>query len=808
VRAVGPVADPVPCSGCGRLLDPLRAGHVAIFDSRLHYFCNRAVCRESFLASGGAMAERDRTPSPPRPPIRLSSNPSVARASSPPTRSSPVPSRPASPLPGVASPVDLPAYREATDAAPITSAHAPMLPEDALPELPLLGDDPGTVEPLGQTVHHEAPALHDANVEAAREGGALLLLMAVVSGTLAVALAIAGSTSLVLGARVMLAAVGAALLVGRVATSEREASDLHPLAALSGPALAVPVALWAALGTDTAIASEAASLAGTVVTACAVGGWLLDHARGMVHAERAWIQSALSIAGHRDDGDGIEATREPACDLRPGDAIDVREGEDVPVDCVVASGDVEVLPWLGATTALVRRTGDPIVAGAHVIRGHLRATCTAADTDGAFARILLDPRRRADALASVARQARQLSTRWAPVAAVGCGLLAFGLGRNRVEVAMHMVAVQAGLTTAVIGTLASVHVVRGLLLALRRGITYRSADAWERAAQVGVAVFCARGTLLLGEPELAEVEVTAARIEPGELLALASGAERGQRHPVGTAIVRAAKSREIKPDGVRSVTEHPGLGVTGITSGGEEICIGSRALLLDARISVAAVERRIGELEAMGRTVVLVALSGRLVGLLALQDGLRPGARAAVQHLLDAQVEPVLLSGDARETCEAIGRTLDIEHVRPEVLPPERAAEVKRIAESGPSVAVLGHPSLDESALSAADVAVALGAAGAQSSDWAIALASEDVRDAALAIALAKRSRSEARTGFAITAVPPLAGAAIVGIGILPPAFVPIAALLGAAMGVVHSRAIDRSRNPPPPEPEGDLGGD
>ena len=84
--------------------------------------------------------------------------------------------------------------------------------------------------------------------------------------------------------------------------------------------------------------------------------------------------------------------------------------------------------------------------------------------------------------------------------------------------------------------------------------------------------------------------------------------------------------------------------------------------------------------------------------MLGLQDGLRPGARAAVQHLLDAQVEPVLISGDSRETCEAIGRALDIEHVRPEILSGDRAVEIERLAQGGVTVAVSGNPRTDEAA--------------------------------------------------------------------------------------------------------------
>jgi P-type Cu+ transporter len=245
----------------------------------------------------------------------------------------------------------------------------------------------------------------------------------------------------------------------------------------------------------------------------------------------------------------------------------------------------------------------------------------------------------------------------------------------------------------------------------------------------------------------------------------------------------------------------PGLGVTAVTSSGEDLCVGSRALLLANRIAIAASEQRIAELEALGRTVILVAVGARLVGVLGLQDGLRPGARAAVQHLLDAQIEPVIMSGDARETCEAIGRSLDVDHIRPEVLPTERASEVRRLIDAGMSVAVLGHPGIDDGALGAADVAVALGAAGASPGDLSIALASDDVRDAALALALAHRARLEARVGLAIAVFPALVGAIAVAFGVLPPAYAPLASLLGGVMAVLHVRALDRVRESGAPRP-------
>lgn len=746
--------DPLPCSGCGKLIDPLRAGHVAIFDLRFHFFCDRA-CRAAFLGDD---------PVPPMPPLLAEQRArEEARAREEQER------------------------RRAEVEAPILPAYGPE-PDPELPEPPPRDDDPALVEPFSRTILNEEPSPLDARADQEpRDVGALLLVMAIFAGALAVALTLAGDARLVLAARIVLAASGTAMLLGRAGTTPRDAVDPHPAPALVSATGALAVAVWAAFGKDSALGAEAASLAGILVTMAAVSAWLAESARRQVSAERAFIAAGLLAPGRRVGEDG-EAVKHKVFDLRPGEQVIVEPGEVVPVDMTVTGGDVEVLPWLGASTPARRREGDAVVAGARVIRGKLRGVCTFSGHDRSFARTLLDPRRRADALAHVSQASRALAERWAVVAAVIGAVSAVLARRTPIEVAMIAFAVHAALCTPIIASIAGTHVARGILLALRRGIVYKSADAWDRAGRVTVAMFSARGTLLLGEPELAELEASFGKLDPAAVLALAAGAERSGEHPIAAAIVRAAKTRGVRPDGVRNPLFHPGLGVTAVTSSGEELCVGNRALMLDQRISIAAAEARVAELEALGRTVILVAVGSRLVGLLALQDGLRPGARAAVQHLLDAQIEPVLLAGDARETCEAIGRSLDIDHIRPEVLPADRGAEVRRLIEAGMGVAVLGHAGVDDLALGAADVAVAMRAAGSTPGDFAVTLASDDVRDAALALALANRTRISARAALGIAVVPAVIGAAVIAFGLLPPAYAPLASLLGGAMAVVHAR--------------------
>ncbi|XXT19938.1 HAD-IC family P-type ATPase [Sorangium sp. So ce429] len=798
-RAAGPAVAPLPCSGCSKLIDPLRAGHVAIFDQRFHYFCD-ARCRHAFLGEA-----------PPAPgdvrPAGLAGSGAPVRGFSPgapPAAGSHAAAPRAEPARAGA---DEGAPRVAHLDAPIVDAFPPVPLDERLPELPVLDDDRALLEPIGNTILSEEPQRYDA--AEARDIGALLLVLAIIAGTLAVALTLAGDAKLVIGARIVLATVSAGMLLGRAATTARDATDPHPAPMLAPVLGGLVAAVWALFGPDRALAAEAASLAGVIATASAISAWLIESARHRVFAERAWIASVLSTSARRppgawahgpapadrapprgDDG-SAEGAGDELYELRPGESVQVDTGEVVPVDLVVTGGDVEVLPWIGATTPARRRDGDPVVAGATVVRGRLVGACTFSGGDRAVARVLLDARRRADALAPIAQASRALTERWAIGAAAIGALSAFVAGRAPVEVAMTAASVLAALSTAITASIASVHVSRGILLGLRRGIVYKSADAWDRAGRVSVAVFCARGTLLLGEPELAELEATGQKLTPSDVLALAAGAERTEEHPVATAIVRAARVRGLRPDGVRNPNFHPGLGVTAVNSSGEELCVGNRALMLEQRISIAAAESRVAELEALGRTVVLVAVGARLVGLIGLQDGLRPGARAAIQHLLDAQIEPVLMSGDARETCEAIGRSLDIDHIRPEILPADRGAEVRRLIDAGTSVAVLGHGGVDDAALGAADVSVALGAAGSAPADFSVVLASDDVRDAALSLALAHRTRLEARVGLALSVAPALVGAAVISAFVLPPAYAPIASLLGGVMAVVHARALD-----------------
>jgi cation transport ATPase len=759
----------ISCPACASPVDPLRAGHVAIFDDRFFYFCDRA-CRERVAPVGGSTtsSEGPRQPTPtPTPTGRRSAGRTTGGR-------------------GVAAPVTERRTNEgqASTAQEPASDHA---------SRPAAADAARHVE---SAALESAPSpsrlgFRDAEEsEAAIRTGPLLLLGAIATGVLTISLVLAGVSSTVMVLRYALSTIGLALVVVHLVRTPRDPTDVHPGLVVAPGAAACILAVWSFVARDP-IAEEAATFAGVVVTGIAAAIALLERTRHAVEVERSHIDDMLDSGARRKSTDRGPA---PAGDaVRPGEEVAVEAGTVLGVDGTVIAGEAVVIPWIGAPEPVRRREGDAVLAGARVVTGRLRVRATLTGFDRSWARLTIDPRRRADVHASVALLSRAIAERGGPLAMVLAALAALVNREAMPQILLSGIAAYASITTATVAAMAAVHVARGVLEGLGGGIAYRNAADWDRAGDVSIAAFCARGTLLIGEPELADLEPLG-RWNEAQVLGFAAGAESTSNHPVALAVQRAAVVRRIQADAVRSPVAQPGLGVTAVASTGEALTVGSRALMLREKISVAVAEQKIAEIEGRGREVLLVALGARLIGVIGMQDGLRPGSRAAVQHLLDAQVEPVLLSGDSRETCEAIGRTLDIEHVRPEILPTDRAVEIERLSQGGVTVAVIGHPRTDEAALSAADIAVAMPSLGGAPGEWAVTLASDDVRRGALAISLARRTKYEARTGLVLAVAPGIAFALAVAFGVLPAAYAPLAGLVGAAASALHARATDLAR--------------
>jgi P-type Cu+ transporter len=743
----------VPCAHCQRPVDPLRAARVAIYHERFWYFCS-AECRDDYRPSCST-------------PI-ITPSPAAGETSE----------------------------RRSAASVPVERTHFDQL-HAAKRALLAVGDE--LVERTQADVERSATALvAEPAIDWQPRDGAVdldtqavsppqdlstpLLVVALMGGILAIALLLTGDSGVTLTARLVVAWIAWSALVAHSVTTRRDAACLHPSVLLAGPTASILLTTVARIWSPAEV-GQLLSLSGVIFATTAADLWWTGRARTPIEAERRRIGAVLDVEANRVVGEDV--TRVSAGDLRSGEEIVVGEGEVVPADGTIVAGTAEVTPWAMAAETVTRSEGEHVVAGARVKRGRARIVVSWTGNDRAWARLAIDQRRRADLHTNTARLGRLIAERGAPIAAGACALLTFASDQSSWQILASAIAGQAVFSNTVLSEIGAWWVSRAVHIVQRRGIALRTPEAIDRASRVTAAVFCARGTLLLGEPEIASIDPFGT-LSTERVLELAAGAHNGAAHPTAMAVLRAARQRGIRPDAVRSPAYRPGLGVTAIASDGQPLVVGSRGLMLREHVSVALAEPKIGKLEATGQTVLLVAMGGRLVGVLGLQDGLRPGARAAVQHLIDVGIEPILLSGDTRDTCEALGRALDIDHVRAEVLPTDRGDEIRLLADGGAVTAVIGRSPVDDSALANADVSVSLATAGSGSSEWQIQLATDDVRDAAFALRTAHQCRSETRIGLALTVGSSGLGALLVALSMVPLSLAPILGFVGGTLALLR----------------------
>jgi cation transport ATPase len=783
-------AAPTPtCPACGKEIDPLRAGQVSIESGRFVYFCN-ATCKQDAFEERSSRIRETLTADPPQvvavdlTPISNSiSSPLSGRASL--TQSQPVSGERSLAREIAASDPDAEEPFEMEPPIPTAPTTLRSIPVDtkSRPILEQAKDDRDAEEDDSNA----REARNAKRVADRRKWLDLLSGVGVGAGLLAAALVLGGPGAE--AARVPLAAIAVAALIARVLLMPRDPSSPHVISVLFAPTAALALAAFARLHAN-AHASSMASLAGLAAAGSLFLAALIERAFETVREERAAIAKALSVDVRvvKKSAKEDEIVSRPSNEIKPGEHVVVEAGDVVGVDALVVAGKASVLPWLGAHVEAQKTEGDAIVAGAKIVSGRLRLVTTWGGDDRAWLR-LTSSTSRLEASAPLSRFSRMLVERAAPVAACAVGGVVLANGASILEAIATALAASIALGAWGVSRVVALHHARVHALALAHGVVFKDPRSLYDAGASDIAVVCARGTVLMGEPEIVALEAVG-NVEADRVLSLAAGAETVSEHPFASAILRAARARAVRAESVRNASVHDGLGVTALSAAGEQLVVGGRALLLRERISVAGNDARVSELEAEGRSVLLVALGSKLIGIIALQDGLRAGARGAIQRLHDARIEPVLMSGEARETCETIARALDIDHVRPEIPPNERGAQVRALREGGHVVAVLGHPDADDAALGAADIAVAMASAGATPGEWSVALASDDVRDSAFALKLARGLRDRARTALLVGFAPSAIAALALAFAVVPLSLAPIAVVAGtlAALGQARPR--------------------
>ena len=434
----------------------------------------------------------------------------------------------------------------------------------------------------------------------------------------------------------------------------------------------------------------------------------------------------------------------PADRVEVGDEIVVRPGERVPVDGQVTDGrsTIDESMLTGESVPVEKQAGDEVI-GATVNRaGSFTFRATRVGRDTALAQIIRLVEETQGSKIPIQRLADRVSARFVPVVmAIATAAFALWLvsGSSFTEAMLAAVAVLIVACPCALGLATPTAIMVGTGRGAEMGVLVRSGAALESAKGLEVIVLDKTGTLTTGAPQVTDV-VTTDDIDADALLALAASAESRSEHPLGKAIVQAARERRLEVAPIESFGAAVGHGVTA-TARGTAVAAGSARHLGELGIDVAALADHAERLEEEGKTAVYVAANGSAKGIIAVADTLKPEAPEAVAELKRLGLEVMMLTGDNRRTAEAIAAHAGIDRVLADVLPGDKVAEVRRLQAEGRRVAMVGDGINDAPALAQADVGIAIGTGtdiAIEASD--ITLLSGDLRKVAAPIALSRQT--------------------------------------------------------------------
>ncbi|MBI2970950.1 MAG: heavy metal translocating P-type ATPase [Candidatus Aenigmarchaeota archaeon] len=494
-------------------------------------------------------------------------------------------------------------------------------------------------------------------------------------------------------------------------------------------------------------------------------------------------------------------TKVPVEQVRVGDVLIVRPGEKIPVDGIVTDGysSVDQSMLTGESIPAEKKKGDE-VAGATINKtGLLRIRATRVGSDTTLSQIVKMVQEAVVSRTPMQRLADVVASYFVPAVvliAVGSFVFWYYLIGIPFSFAFTMlIAVLIIACPCALGIATPAAIMIGAGKGAEYGILIKSGEHLEKARKINTIIFDKTGTLTKGEPSV--TDIIALQGKEKDVLLYAAIAEKGSEHPLGDAIVRAARGKGMKIPHATRFRAIPGHGVEASYKG-KRILLGNRKLMQKNKIRIEQ-EDGIQKLEHEGKTVMLLAVNRKLLGMIAVADTLKEESAAAVRALKQKGIEVIMLTGDNPRTAQAIAAKLGISRVLAEVLPGAKAKEIKKLQKVGKIVAMVGDGINDAPALAAADVGIAIGAGTDVAKETGgIILMKSDLRDVITAIDLSKKTVSKIKQNlfwafFYNIALIPVAAGVLYPIGVLMnPVFAAIAMALSSVTVVGNSMLLNR----------------
>ncbi|WDQ35716.1 heavy metal translocating P-type ATPase [Paenibacillus marchantiae] len=536
-----------------------------------------------------------------------------------------------------------------------------------------------------------------------------------------------------------------------------------------------------------------------LITLILLGKWFEAVAKGRSsQAIKSLIELAPREARVIRDGQEVIV---PSAYVAVGDLVLVKPGDSIPVDGVVEEGQSSVDESMlsGESLPVDKKPGDAVTGATLNKNGVLRLRATRVGSDTALSQIIKVVEQAQGSKAPIQRIADVISGIFVPIV-VGIAAVTFLIwyffaspgdfaGSLEKAIAVLVIACPCAL-----GLATPTSIMAGSGRAAEYGVLFKGGEHLESAQQIQTVVLDKTGTVTQGKPVLTDV-VTAPEWTETDLLQRVGAAEQSSEHPLAEAIVEGIRGKGLELVQSEQFENIPGYGVRARVQG-QEILVGTRRLLTDAKVNVSEeTMQQMNNLEEQGRTAMLVAVDGQWAGVVAVADTIKETSREAIQRLHAMGIDVIMITGDNERTARAVAEQAGINKVLAEVLPEGKAAEVKKLQESGLKVAMVGDGINDAPALATADIGMAIGTGTDVAMEAAdITLMRGDLNSIADAIEMSRRTMGNIKQNLFWALGYNVIGIPIAAVGFLAPWLAGAAMAFSSVSVVLNSLRLQRMK--------------